>query len=78
MYIHIHISRQEAEDLARRLQVPYVECSAKKRMNVDEAFHELVRLIRKFQQQERQPLDGVDLAVPPKHPGKKKKNCRIQ
>lgn len=72
-----HISRQEGEELARRLHLPYVECSAKKRMNVDEAFHDLVRLIRKFQQQERQPLDSPDLASP-KTLNKKKKNCRIQ
>ncbi|KHN75902.1 Ras-related protein R-Ras2 [Toxocara canis] len=71
------ISRREAEELARRLHVPYVECSAKKRMNVDEAFHDLVRLIRKFQQQERQPMDGADL-VATRNAGKKKKNCRIQ
>lgn len=73
-----HISRQEGEALARRLHLPYVECSAKNRMNVDEAFHDLVRLIRKFQQQERQPLDGKDFADAPKNIGKKKKNCRIQ
>uniref|UniRef100_F1LCG0 Ras-related protein R-Ras2 n=1 Tax=Ascaris suum TaxID=6253 RepID=F1LCG0_ASCSU len=71
------IPRPEAEELARRLHVPYVECSAKKRLNVDEAFHDLVRLIRKFQQQERQPMDGADL-VTTRNPGKKKKNCRIQ
>lgn len=44
--INFKISRQEAEELARRLRVPYVECSAKHRMNVDESFHNLVRLIR--------------------------------
>ncbi|VDM43913.1 unnamed protein product [Toxocara canis] len=77
MQLCLLISRREAEELARRLHVPYVECSAKKRMNVDEAFHDLVRLIRKFQQQERQPMDGADL-VATRNAGKKKKNCRIQ
>ncbi|VDN86031.1 unnamed protein product, partial [Brugia pahangi] len=71
------ISRQEAEELARRLRVPYVECSAKHRMNVDESFHNLVRLIRSFQQQERQSSDGVDL-IPSKSNSKRKRYCRIQ
>ncbi|EJW86162.1 hypothetical protein WUBG_02927 [Wuchereria bancrofti] len=71
------ISRQEAEELARRLRVPYVECSAKHRMNVDESFHNLVRLIRSFRQQERQSSDGVDL-IPSKSNSKKKRYCRIQ
>ncbi|VDO24487.1 unnamed protein product [Brugia timori] len=72
-----NISRQEAEELARRLRVPYVECSAKHRMNVDESFHNLVRLIRSFQQQERQSSDGVDL-IPSKSNSKRKRYCRIQ
>ncbi|VDM58051.1 unnamed protein product [Angiostrongylus costaricensis] len=41
-----HVSRSEAEELARSLNVPYVECSAKLRMNVDQAFHGVVRLVR--------------------------------
>ncbi|EFO20282.1 hypothetical protein LOAG_08202 [Loa loa] len=71
------ISRQEAEELARRLRVPYVECSAKHRMNVDESFHNLVRLIRNFQQQERQSSDGVDL-ISSKSNSKRKRYCRMQ
>ncbi|VDN55295.1 unnamed protein product [Dracunculus medinensis] len=65
--------RHVREQLAKRLHLPYVECSAKRRMNVDEAFHDLVRLIRL---QERQPMDGVD-TVSSRY-SKKKKNCRIQ
>ena len=42
--------------MARNLKIPYVECSAKLRMNVDLSFYELVRLIRKFQASERPPL----------------------
>ncbi|KJH41974.1 hypothetical protein DICVIV_12044 [Dictyocaulus viviparus] len=42
------VSRSEAEDLARSLNIPYVECSAKLRMNVDQAFHAVVRLVRRF------------------------------
>ncbi|CAG9534401.1 unnamed protein product [Cercopithifilaria johnstoni] len=71
------ISRQEANELARRLRVPYVECSAKHRMNVDESFHNLVRLIRNFQQQERQLSDGVDLNSS-KSSAKRKRYCRMQ
>uniref|UniRef100_A0A0R3RJV6 Small monomeric GTPase n=1 Tax=Elaeophora elaphi TaxID=1147741 RepID=A0A0R3RJV6_9BILA len=71
------ISRQEAEELARRLRVPYVECSAKHRMNVDESFHNLVRLIRSFQLQERQSSDGVDFN-PSKSNSRRKRYCRMQ
>ena len=35
------------------MKAPYIECSAKMRMNVDQAFHELVRLVRRFQALER-------------------------
>merc|ERR1711936_803545 len=47
------ISNEEAHGLARQLKVPYIECSAKVRMNVDQAFYELVRLVRRFQALER-------------------------
>jgi Ras-related protein R-Ras2 len=47
------ISNEEAHGLARQLKVPYIECSAKVRMNVDQAFYELVRLGRRFQALER-------------------------
>ncbi|KAM3718816.1 Ras-related protein [Dirofilaria immitis] len=71
------ISQQEAEELARRLRVPYVECSAKHRMNVDESFHSLVRLIRSFQQRERQSSDGIDF-IPSRSSSKRKRYCRMQ
>jgi len=47
------ITNEEAHGLARQLKVPYIECSAKVRMNVDQAFYELVRLVRRFQALER-------------------------
>ncbi|KAL7301169.1 hypothetical protein TKK_0006140 [Trichogramma kaykai] len=50
------VSVDEAQNLARQLKIPYIECSAKQRMNVDQAFHELVRIVRKFQLSERPPL----------------------
>lgn len=40
------ISKEEAEDVARQLRIPYIECSAKFRLNIDQAFHDLVRLVR--------------------------------
>uniref|UniRef100_A0A1I8A9H2 Ras-like protein 2 n=1 Tax=Steinernema glaseri TaxID=37863 RepID=A0A1I8A9H2_9BILA len=68
------ISREEGQQVAHQLNVPYIECSAKERLNVDQAFHDLVRLIKSFQQQERQC--GPQLEVQTSK--KKKKNCRIQ
>jgi len=50
------VSSDEAATLARQLKIPYMECSAKLRMNVDQAFHELVRTVRKFQLAERPPI----------------------
>uniref|UniRef100_A0A023F5J1 Putative muscle ras oncoprotein n=2 Tax=Triatominae TaxID=70999 RepID=A0A023F5J1_TRIIF len=50
------ISQTEAQTLAGELRIPYIECSAKLRMNVDQAFHELVRIVRKFQASERPVL----------------------
>ncbi|XP_069680995.1 ras-like protein 2 [Periplaneta americana] len=50
------VSQLEAQNLSRQLKIPYIECSAKLRMNVDQAFHELVRIVRKFQLSERPPL----------------------
>ncbi|CAD6197374.1 unnamed protein product [Caenorhabditis auriculariae] len=76
-----HVARHEAEELARSLAVPYFECSAKLRRNVDEAFYEIVRLVRKFMHDERMPngtttTDERRIESPAKL--KKKKNCRIQ
>lgn len=47
------VSLDEAQTLCRQLGTPYIECSAKQRVNVDQAFHELVRIVRKFQLAER-------------------------
>lgn len=47
------VSLEEAQSVSRGLIVPYIECSAKHRINVDQAFHELVRIVRKFQIAER-------------------------
>ena len=49
------ISTDEGIELSRQLSIKYIEASAKIRMNVDQAFHELVRIVRKFQAEERPP-----------------------
>lgn len=53
------VSPDEGLELARHLNIKYIEASAKIRMNVDAAFHELVRIVRKFQLEERPPTKSV-------------------
>uniref|UniRef100_A0A8R1UIE9 Uncharacterized protein n=1 Tax=Pristionchus pacificus TaxID=54126 RepID=A0A8R1UIE9_PRIPA len=83
-FLHILLSsvqRDEGEELARKLHLPYVECSAKMRMNVDHAFHHLVRLVRRYEQSERQSMESskeVPISSPMSPMRRKKKNCRIQ
>ncbi|QQP38430.1 Ras-related protein R-Ras2 [Caligus rogercresseyi] len=56
--------------MARQLKIPYIEASAKIRMNVDQAFYELVRLVRRFQALER-PASRAAVSR------KKKSKCTI-
>ncbi|CAL8117457.1 unnamed protein product [Orchesella dallaii] len=63
------VGRDEAQNLAKQLRIPLVECSAKLRMNVDQAFYELVKIIRLFQQMERPQLKN--------HRNKNRKRCAI-
>lgn len=58
------VSTNQGKELAKNLKVSYVETSAKQRINVDLAFHELVRIIRKYNKENM-----------PKTPKKKKKLC---
>ncbi|KAF7646430.1 hypothetical protein LDENG_00188050 [Lucifuga dentata] len=53
---HRVISQEDAQAFARENRIHYMEASAKKRYNVDEAFLELVRIIRRFQEMENPPL----------------------
>ncbi|XP_050393210.1 ras-related protein R-Ras2 [Patella vulgata] len=62
------VSHDEGAEVARSLKISYIEASAKNRSNVDQSFYELVRIIRKFQAEER-PLV--------KTPKKKPKKCSI-
>lgn len=50
------ISREDAQAFARENRIHYMEASAKNRYNVDEAFMELVQIIRRFQEMESPPL----------------------
>jgi len=63
------VTQMDAQNLSRQLKIPYIECSAKLRMNVDQAFHELVRIVRKFQLSERPPLKA--------NYNKNKKKCSL-
>ncbi|EPB73378.1 hypothetical protein ANCCEY_07538 [Ancylostoma ceylanicum] len=78
----LYVTRAEAEELARTLNVPYVECSAKLRLNVDQAFHAVVRLVRKFQHDERTAPEDRRIESPAK--GRKRRiagyssTCRLR
>lgn len=50
------VTTMEGEELSKQLKIEFVEASAKNRMNVDCAFHQLVRVIRKFQKQQSPPV----------------------
>jgi Ras-related protein M-Ras len=54
--VHLRkISEEEGRELAAELQIPYMETSAKvPPINVDVAFHELVRAIRQQNQNQNQ------------------------
>lgn len=54
------ISQVEAENLSKHFNIPYAEVSAKFRLNVDQAFFELVRQIRQFHAIERPPFMPYD------------------
>jgi len=72
------VSGEEAHDLARQLKAPYIECSAKMRMNVDQAFYELVRLVRRFQALERPDSVASNHADTSSSRSRRKKNsCAI-
>ncbi|XP_075696335.1 ras-related protein R-Ras2-like isoform X2 [Rhinoderma darwinii] len=62
------VTKEEALNFARENRIPYMEASAKIRLNVDESFHELVRAIRRFQEMECPPTPAVN-------PKKESKGC---
>lgn len=62
------VPRSEAFTFSASHHVAYFEASAKLRLNVDEAFEQLVRAVRKYQEQELPPS-------PPSAPRKKDGGC---
>jgi len=64
------VTTMEGQELARNFSCPFLETSAKSRVNVEESFYQLVREIRK-------ELKGDQYAQSQK--GKKKggKNCTV-
>ncbi|KAM8927323.1 ras-related protein R-Ras [Pelodytes ibericus] len=54
------VTKEEALSFAQENHIPYMEASAKIRLNVDESFHELVRAIRKFHEMESPPTPAVN------------------
>ncbi|CAO3595769.1 unnamed protein product [Absidia cylindrospora] len=46
------VSTQEGRDLAKEFGCQFIETSAKQRINVDEAFHDVVRDIRKYNKEQ--------------------------
>jgi len=50
------VSTEEGKQLAQQLKISHKECSAKLRVNVDQAFYELIRIVRQFQAAERPPI----------------------
>ena len=47
------VGTSEGRELARRFKCPFIETSAKLRLNVDEAFSNLVREIRKYNKEQQ-------------------------
>jgi GTPase KRas len=53
------VSRQDGESLARSFGCRFIETSAKSRLNVDNAFYDLVREIRRFNREMSSPGGGA-------------------
>ena len=68
------VSYGEGELLARTLKCPFYETSAKLRINIDECFHELVREIKKAQQERSKDAQENESLIdqPPAQKGKGK------
>lgn len=63
------MSGEQGRELARELRLHYIETSAKTCLHVEQAFHDVARLTRKFHDEDRQPQ-----VVKPK---KRKGQCSI-
>lgn len=68
------ITTEEAKKFAAAKGIGFIESSAKIRKNVDEAFYELVRQVRKH----RVKKDGKKETIKDSKPDAKKKGCKTQ
>ncbi|CAG2195286.1 ras-related protein R-Ras2-like [Mytilus galloprovincialis] len=66
------VTKEEGQELSRQLRINYIEASAKMRLNVDQSFYDLVRIIRKFQAEERPEENSRKNGS-----GKHRKKCSI-
>ncbi|KAJ7593481.1 ras-like protein [Mycena floridula] len=66
------VGMNEGRDLAKQFGCKFIETSVKQRINVDEAFHNLVREIRRYNkdQQVGRPNAGLGSGVPGGYGGK--------
>jgi GTPase KRas protein len=67
------VATSEGKELAKSFEAPFVEASAKARINVEEAFFQLVREIRTYNTTTK-PSEGYQ---PHRTPKKKKAKCNI-
>lgn len=70
----------DGEELARRFGCSYIETSAKSRINVDNAFYNIVREIRRYNKEMSYPSGGQHTGLggakpPPTHNEKGDRSC---
>ncbi|THH16406.1 hypothetical protein EUX98_g9304 [Antrodiella citrinella] len=63
------VGMNEGRDLAKHFGCKFIETSAKQRINVDEAFTNLVREIRKYNKEQQTGRPGVQAGSGPQQPG---------
>jgi GTPase KRas protein len=71
------VNTQEGKDLSKSLGCPFLETSAKARINVEEAFYEVVREIRKWNAQSSGDAGGGSSGATGKDGKAKKRRCAI-
>lgn len=54
------VSKEEGKSLAEKFGCPFYETSAKTRVNVDEVFHELVRIVQQSKRQDGEQTPASD------------------